>query len=160
MLLVIVGFKPIRNRPKSEPTVQPRTVADEDIPTVRDKIDNRGRQTRTGSDKDISSDEDSNLFDRPVTESATAWARRDSHGPSEEYWTNFGRPVTEAMTEMARNDANISGDDYSDFVKQIARETMRAWAENNAEPVEQRSGCRVSGCQCDGRIEWNGALRI
>ena len=68
-----------------------------------------------GSDKDISSDEDSNLFDRPVTESATAWAGRDSHGPSDEYWTNFGRPVMEAMTEMAGNDASISRDECSDF---------------------------------------------
>ena len=146
------GFQTDKESPKSEPTVQPRMVPDEDIPTVRYKKDNRGR--RTGSDKDIFSDEDSNLFDRPVTESATAWAGRDSHGPSEEYWKNFGRPVTEAMTEMVRNYANISRDDYSDFVKQIARETMRAWAENNAEPVEQRSGCRVPGCQCDGRIEY------
>ena len=32
----------------SEPTVQPRTVDDEDIPTVGDRIDNRGR--RTGSE--------------------------------------------------------------------------------------------------------------
>ena len=54
------------------------------------------------------------------------------------------------MTEMARNDANISGDNYPDFVKQIARETMRAWAENNAEPVEQRASCQVPGCQCNG----------
>ena len=90
----------------------PNTGEDEDIPTVRDKTDNRGRRRRTGSDKDISSDEDSNLFDRPVTESATAWAGRDSHGPSDEYWKNFGRPVTEATTEMAGNDANISRDDY------------------------------------------------
>ena len=148
------GFQADKESPKSEPTVQPRTVADEDIPKVRDQIDDRGRRTRTGSDKDISSDEDSNLFDRPVTESATAWARRDSHGPSKEYWKNVGRPVIEAMTEMARNEANISGDNYPDFVKQIARETMRAWAENNAEPVEQRASCQVPGCQCNGRIEY------
>ena len=143
------GFQANKESPKSEPTVQPRTVADEDIPKVRDQIDDRGRQTRTGSDKDISSDEDSNLL-----ESATAWARRDSHGPSKEYWKNVGRPVIEAMTEMARNEANISGDNYPDFVKQIARETMRAWAENNAEPVEQRASCQVPGCQCNGRIEY------
>ena len=134
--------------------VQPRTVADEDIPKVRDKIDDRGRRTRTGSDKDISSDEDSNLFDRPVTESATAWARQDSRGPSKKYWKNVGRPVIEAMTEMARKDANFSGDNYLDFVKQIARETMRAWAENSARPVEQRTSCRVPGCQCNGRVEY------
>ena len=140
---------------KPEPrTVQPRTVADEDIPKVKDKIDDRGRRTRTGSDEDISSDEDSNLIDRPVTESATAWDRRDYHGPSKEYWKTVGRAVIEAMTEMARNDANISGDNYPDFVKQIARETMRAWAENNAELVEQRASCQVPGCQCNGRIEY------
>ena len=91
----------------------------------------------------MSSDEDSNLSDRPVTESATAGARQDSRGPSKEYWKNVGRPVIEAMTEMARNDANFSGDNYPDFVKQIARETMRAWAENSARPVEQRTSCRV-----------------
>ena len=121
--------------------VQPRTVVDEDIHEVRDKIDDRGRRTRTGSDQDISSDEDSNLSDRPVTESATAWARQDSRCPSKEYWKNFGRPVIEAMTEMARNDTNFSGDNYPDFIKQIARETMRAWADNSAGPVEQRASC-------------------
>ena len=41
------GFQTDKESPNSEPTVQPRTVADEDIPTVR----------ATGSDKDISSDE-------------------------------------------------------------------------------------------------------
>ena len=61
------GFQTDKESPNSEPTVQPRTVADEDIPTVR----------ATGSDKDISSDEGSKLFDRPVTESATAWGREE-----------------------------------------------------------------------------------
>ena len=57
------GFRADKESPESEPMVQPMTVDDEDIPKVRDKIDDRGRCTRTGSDKDISSDEDSNLFD-------------------------------------------------------------------------------------------------
>ena len=65
------GFQTDKESPNSEPTVQPRTVADDDIPTVR----------ATGSDKDISSEEGSKLFDRPVTESATAWAGRNSHCP-------------------------------------------------------------------------------
>ena len=83
---------------KLEPTVQPRTVADEDIPKLRDDMVDRGRGTRTGSDKDISSDEDSNLFDRPVTESATAWDSRDSQGPSNtEYWNNVLRQAKQAM---------------------------------------------------------------
>ena len=51
------GFQTDEESPKSEPTVQPGTVADEYIPTVRDKKDNRGRWRRTGSDEDISSDE-------------------------------------------------------------------------------------------------------
>ena len=68
------GFQADKESPESEPLVQPRTVVDEDIHEVKDKIDDRGRRTRTGSDQDISSDEDSNLSDRPVTESATAGA--------------------------------------------------------------------------------------
>ena len=79
------GFQADKESPESEPMVQPRTVADEDIPNVRDKIDDRGRRTRTGSDKEISSDEDSKLSDRPVTESATAWERQDFRGPNKEY---------------------------------------------------------------------------
>ena len=38
------GFQTDEESPNSEPTVQPGKVADEDIPTVRDKKDNRGRQ--------------------------------------------------------------------------------------------------------------------
>ena len=95
-----------------------------------------------------------NLFDRPVTESATAWDSRDSQGPSnKEYW-NVGRQAKQAMREMTGNDANLSGDKYPDVVKEIARETIRAWAENNAQPVEQRAGCQVPGCQCNGRVEY------
>ena len=108
------GFQTDKESPNSGPTVQPRTVADDDIPTVRDKNEDRGRRRRTGSDTDTSSDEESNLFDRPVTESATAWGGRDSHGPSDESCENSGRPVTDAMTEMAGNDANISRVDYSE----------------------------------------------
>ena len=52
------GFQADKESPESEPTVQPRTVVDD-----RDMIDDRGRRTRTGSDQDISSDEDSNLSD-------------------------------------------------------------------------------------------------
>ena len=98
-------------------------------------------------------DEESILFDRPVTESATAWAERDSHGPSDEYWENSGRPVTEAMTEMAGNDANIFRDDYSDFVDQLVRETLRSGAESGEPQTKQYYGCRIPDCQCDGSIE-------
>ena len=149
------GFQTDEESPKSEPTVQPRTVDDEDIPPVEDRIDNRGRRTRIGSDKDISSDTNSNLFDRPVTESATAWAGRYSHSDGE-YWENFGRRMTDGMKILARDHGNITGDDYSFVVKQLARRTMRAWAEERARPVEQHAGCRIPDCQCDGRIEIMG----
>ena len=100
-----------KESPNSGPTVQPRTVVDDDIPTVGDKNDNRGRRGRTGNDTDTYSDEELNWFDQPVTESATAGAGRDSHGPSDESCENSGRSVTDAMTEMAGNDANISAVD-------------------------------------------------
>ena len=129
-------------------------VDDKDIPTVEDRKDNRGRRSRIGSDKDISSDTDSNLFDRPVTESATAWSGRNSHGPGGEYWKNFGRPMTDVMRKLARNHGYITGDDYSYVVKQLARKTMRAWAEKKARPVEQHADCQVPGCQCEGHIEY------
>ena len=58
------------------------------------------------------------------------------------------------MREMTGNDANLLGDKYPDVVKEIARETIRAWAENNAQPVDQRAGCQVPGCQCNGHVEY------
>ena len=79
---------------------------------------------------------------------------RRRHGLSDEYWTNFGRPVTEAMTEMAGNYANISRDKCSDLFDQLVRESMTAWAGSNEPLVEQLSGCRIPGCQCEGRIKY------
>ena len=140
---------------KLEPTVQPRTVANDDIPKSRDKTVDRGRGTCTGSDTDISSDGDSNLFDRPVTESATAGHSQDSQDPSNtEYWNNVGRQAKQAMREMTGNDSNLSGDKYPDVVKTMAKVAIRAWAENNARPVEERSACEVPGCHCNGCVEY------
>ena len=62
--------------------------------------------------------------------------------------------MIEAMTEMTRNDAKFSEDNYPDPVKQIAMAIRRAWAENNARPVEQRASCQVPGCQCNGRADY------
>ena len=122
------GFQTDEESPNSEPTVQPGTVAEEDIPTVGDKKDNRGRRRRTGSDEDISSDACSKLFDRPVTESVTAWARSDSHCPSDELSKNVGRPVTEAMTAGAGSDADISSDEFSDLFDRPVTNSVTAWA--------------------------------
>ena len=92
--------------------VQPRTVADEDIPNVRDKIDDRGRRTRTGSDKDISSDEDLKLSDRPVTESVTAWDKQDFRGPNKEYMDWDSDDMVESDdSEYAETETDISVQD-------------------------------------------------
>ena len=148
-------FQADQESPKLEPTVQPRTVADDDIPKSRDKPGDRGRGSSTGSDMDMSSDEDSNLCDRLATESATEWEGQDSQDPNnKEYWINLKLQAREVMREMTGTDANLSGDKYPDVVKEIARMTMRAWAEHDALPVEQRTGCEVPGCQCNGRVEY------
>ena len=79
-----------------------------------DKIDDRGRRTRTGSDKDISSDEDSNLSDRPVTESATAWDRQDFRGPSKETDTSDIPVYNECFIPDRRRPVKESPDITSD----------------------------------------------
>ena len=66
-------FQTDKESPKLEPTVQPRTVADDDTPNSSDKPVDREQGSHTGSDKDTSSNQDSNVFDRPFTESASAW---------------------------------------------------------------------------------------
>ena len=103
-------FQADKESPKLEPTVQPRTVADDDIPKLRDKPVDRERGSHTGSDKDILSDEDSNVFDRPVTESATAWDSQDSQGPSNtEYWQNVNRQARQAMRDIKEMMLNFRG---------------------------------------------------
>ena len=140
---------------KLEPTVQPMTVADDDIPKPRDQPVDRGRGSITGSDVNMSSDEESNLCDRPVMESEMVWDSQDSQDQSDtEYWANVNLQVMQAMREMTGGDANFSEDKYPDIVKKIARMTMRAWAEHDALPVEQQTGCEVPGCQCNGRVEF------
>ena len=78
--------------------VQPRTVADNVTRTVRDRTDNSGRRSWAGSENGIISDENSNLFDRPVTELATAGAGIETDSLSEEHVKCCEQPVTESMT--------------------------------------------------------------
>ena len=135
--------------------VQPRTVADDGIPISRDQPVDRGRGSSIGNEVDMSSDEDSNLCDRPVAMSGTAWDGQESQDESDtEYWSNVNRLASQAMWEMTRSDANISENEYPDIVNKIARMTMRAWAEHDALPIEQQTGCEMPGCQCNGRVEF------
>ena len=95
------GFLTYEESPNSEQMVQPRTVADKDLLTVSDMKDNRGGRTRTGSDEDITSDEDSKLFGRPVTGSAMAWAGSGTDNPSGVHVKCCKQPVTESVTAQA-----------------------------------------------------------
>ena len=61
--------------PISEHMVQPRMAADNVNRTVRNRNNNRGRWSWPGSENDITSDDNSNQVDRPVTELATAVLR-------------------------------------------------------------------------------------
>ena len=81
----------------SEPTVQPGTVADEDIPAHGDEGDTYGPNELTGwtgCDADSPSGELSEIIDRPVTESVTARSGIDTDFPSSEHSELVSRPVT------------------------------------------------------------------
>ena len=67
-------FRTEEELPQLEPALQPTTDADEDIPSCRDKKENYAPQKRAGSDTDFPSVDNSEIFDRPVTESVTVRA--------------------------------------------------------------------------------------
>ena len=80
-----------------EPTVQPGTVANKDIPTQGDEVNTYGPNELTGwtgCDADSPSGELSEIIDRPVTESVTARPGIDTDFPSSEHSEVVGRPVT------------------------------------------------------------------
>ena len=147
-------FQADMGSPESKPMVQPRTVVDDKFQDVSDNIEDSGGRPRTGIDQNIYSDEDSFFFDRPVARSATVGALQDA--PSKIDGINVGRMVIEEMREMASDEANFSADNYQGPVIQIAREIRRAWAENNAKPVEERESCQIPGCQCNGHADYMG----
>ena len=99
-----------KESPKLEPTVQPRTVANDDIPKLRDKPVDHQRGSQTGSDRNYSSEEDANLCGRPVTDSVTAQAGSYTDFPNGEHYEFVDRRVTEAVTSRTGSDKDISGD--------------------------------------------------
>ena len=94
--------------------------------------------SRTGSDKDISGDVGTKLFDRPVKESATAWAERDYHGPSDEYGKSYSdfpngehyefvdRRVTEAVTSRPGSENDITSNENYNLVDRPVTELATA----------------------------------
>ena len=77
--------------------VQPRMVADNVNRTVINRNNNRGRWSWPGSENNITSDENFNLVDRPVTESATAGAGIETDSFSVEHVKCGEIPVTELI---------------------------------------------------------------
>ena len=84
--------------PNSERPVQINSVTDKDIWTASNRIDNRGGRTLTGSDEDITSADNTKMFDRPVTGSLPACAGTDTDSPSGIYVKSDKQPVTESVT--------------------------------------------------------------
>ena len=90
-----------------EPALQPRTDADEDIPSCRDNKDNSRSQKQAGSDTYFPSGEHSGFFDRPVTESVTARAESNTDFPSGKDSEFFDQPVTEPAPAGAGSDTDF-----------------------------------------------------
>ena len=84
--------------------------------------------SRTGSDTDFPSDEHSEFFGRPVTESVTARAGSDTNFPSEEHSEFFGRPVTESVMSRAGIDTDFPRDEHSEFFGRPVTESVTAQA--------------------------------
>ena len=83
--------------PISEHMVLPRMTADNVNRTVRNRNNNRGRWSWPGSENDITSDENSNQVDRPVTELATAGAGIENDSFSVEHVKYGEIPVTKLI---------------------------------------------------------------
>ena len=77
--------------------VLPRMAADNVNRTVRNRNNNHGRWSWPGSENDITSDENSNQVDRPVTELATAWAGIENDSFSVEHVKCGEIPVTKLI---------------------------------------------------------------
>ena len=112
-----MGFRTEEESPQLEPALQPRTDADEDIPSCRDKKDNYGSQKQPGSDTYFPSGEHSGFFDRPVTESVTARAGCDTDFPSGKHSEFFDRPVTESVPARAGSDTDFPNGNDSEFFR-------------------------------------------
>ena len=90
-------FFPNEEWPISEHMVLPRMAADNVNRTVRNKNNNRGRWSWPGSENDITSDENYNQVDRPVTELATAGAGLKNDSFSVEHAKCGEIPITKLI---------------------------------------------------------------
>ena len=155
-----MGLPTEEESPQLESGLQPRTEADEDIPSCRDKKYTYGPHELTGCDTDSPSGELSEIFDRPVTESVTARAGSDTDFPSDEHSELVDRPVTESVTARAGSDTVFPSDEHSEFFDRPVTESVTARATNTFEilfvnvstVVTEQSELREMGlCETDKR---------
>ena len=83
---------------------------------------------RAGSDMYFPSDEHSEFFDRPVTESVTARTGSDADFPGGEHSELFGRPVAESVTARAGSDTDFPSGEHSEFFDRLVTELVTARA--------------------------------
>ena len=125
-------FQTDQESPKLGPIVQPIMVADDVIPIPRDQPVDHERGSITGSEVNISSDEVSNLCDRPVMDSETKW---DNEVPLEPGDLGYGPYVNRLVSQALRRDEDtLVDDEYPEIVKYIVKNvwmTGRAWYEHD-----------------------------
>ena len=147
-------FQTEQESPRLGPTVQPIMVADDVIPIPWDQPVDHERGSITGSEVNISSDEVSNLCDRPVMDSETKW---DNEVPLEPSDPGYGPYVQRLVFQALRRDEDtLVDDEYPEIVKCIAKYvwmTGRAWYEHDIWLEEQQTACTTPGCQCDRRFD-------
>ena len=135
-----MGLQTEEESPQLEPALQPRTDADEDIPSCRDKKDNYGPHELTVCDTDFPSGEHSEFCDRPVTESVTARAGSDTDFPSGEHSELVDRQVTESVSARAGSDTDFPSGENSEIFDRPGTESVTVWAGSDTDfPSDEHS---------------------
>ena len=134
------------NRPVTE------SVTAREADTEEPLVINVSTVTISGSDKDISSDKDSKVFDQPFTEPVTSRAGSDTDLPSHEHSEFFGRPVTDSVTAQTGSYTDFPNGKHSEFVrKNIQYHCVTRTSICNEENSSVNSGT-------DGRNSYIGVL--
>ena len=124
-------------------------VADDVIPIPRDQPVDHKRGSVAGSEVNISSDDVSNLCDRPVRDSETEWDNEVPQEPGDPgYWAYIYHLVSQALRT---GEDTLVNDEYPEvvtFIVENVRMSARAWYEHDRWLEEQQTGCTTPGCQC------------
>ena len=112
------------------------------------------RGSIAGSEVNISSDEVSNLCDRPVMDLETKW---DNEVPLEPSDPGYSAYVYHLVSQALRRDEDaLVDDEYPEIVKYIVKNVWmsgRAWYEHDIRLEEQQTVCTTPGCQCERRFD-------